>query len=77
MPKKDRHRQWLDTEPNFRQRIKELAHELRVPESQIWNLFAGEGLQRVKDGTSSIWERLRPGKGLHYKNIDYDDLMDD
>ena len=56
--------------------VKQLADDLGVPESQIWNFFAAEGLINVQDEKSSIWNRLKPSKSNRYKkNLDYDDLL--
>jgi hypothetical protein len=56
--------------------VKQLADDLGVPESQIWNFFVAEGLINVQDEESSIWKRLKPSKSNRYKkNLDYDDLL--
>jgi hypothetical protein len=78
MPKKDRNRQNIDVDSRLQEFIRNLADELSVTESQLWNFFVAEGMQRVKDGTSGLWERLRDGRGIRYKKrIDYEDYFDD
>ena len=77
MPKKDKHQKNIDMPPELQALVTKLAKELRVPESQIYALFAAEGLITVQDETSSIWSRLRRNdKSIRYKhNIDIDDLL--
>jgi hypothetical protein len=37
-----------------------------------------DGLDKIKDGTSNIWDHLKPGRGIRYKRrIDMDDFYDD
>ena len=77
MAKKDRKRQNIDVDPVIQARIRQLAKELGVTESQLWNYFAAEGLLEVVEENSSLWSRLRRSKSIRYKhNIDIDDLLD-
>ena len=77
MAKKDRKRQNIDVDPVIQARIRQLAKELGVTESQLWNYFAAEGLIEVVEENSSLWSRLRRSKSIRYKhNIDIDDLLD-
>lgn len=72
----DRNRQHLDVDPTIQARIRDLAKELSVTESQLWNFFAAEGLIEVENEESSIWSRLRRSKSIRYKhNVDIDDLL--
>ena len=77
MAKKDRKRQNIDVDPVIQARIRQLAKELGVTESQLWNYFAAEGLIEVVEENSSLWSRLKRSKSIRYKhNIDIDDLLD-
>jgi hypothetical protein len=76
MPKKNRNRQNIDVDPVIQKRIKELAKELKVTESQLWNYFAAEGLIEVVEETSGLWGRLKRSKSIRYKDIDIDDLIE-
>ena len=77
MAKKDRKRQNIDVDPVIQARIRQLAKELGVTESQLWNYFAAEGLLEVVEENSSLWSRLKRSKSIRYKhNIDIDDLLD-
>jgi hypothetical protein len=60
MAKKSRNRQHIDVDPTIQKRIRELA----------------EGLLEVDNETSSFWSRIKPGKGIRYKDLDIDDLID-
>jgi hypothetical protein len=75
MPKKKRHPKQYDLDPALAQRVKALAKQLRVTESQIVQLFITEGLLDVQEEKSSIWGRFKKSESLNYKyNIDIDDL---
>jgi hypothetical protein len=77
MTKKDRKRQNIDVDPIIQARVRQLAKELGVTESQLWNYFAAEGLIEVVEENSSVWSRLKRSKSIRYKhNIDIDDLLD-
>ncbi len=77
MAKKDRKRQNIDVDPVIQARVRQLAKELGVTESQLWNYFAAEGLIEVIEENSSVWSRLKRSKSIRYKhNIDIDDLLD-
>jgi hypothetical protein len=77
MAKKDRKRQNIDVDPIIQARVRQLAKELGVTESQLWNYFAAEGLIEVVEENSSVWSRLKRSKSIRYKhNIDIDDLLD-
>lgn len=76
MAKKRRNRQHIDVDPTIQKRIRELAKRYKLTESQVWNFFAAEGLLEVDNETSSFWSRIKPGKGIRYKDLDIDDLID-
>ena len=72
---KDRNRQHIDVNPSIQERIRDLAQKLKVTESALWNFFAAEGLDQVDKEESSVWSRLKKGRGIRYKDIDIDDLL--
>ena len=77
MAKKDRKRQNIDVDPIIQARVRQLAKELGVTESQLWNYFAAEGLLEVVEENSRVGSRLKRSKSIRYKhNIDIDDLLD-
>ena len=77
MPKKKRHPKQYDIDPALAQRVKALAKQLRVTESQIVQLFIAEGLIDVQEKRSSIWDRFTKSESLNYKyNIDSDELKE-
>ena len=45
MPKKDRNRQNIDVDSRLQEFIRNLADELSVTESQLWNFFVAEGMR--------------------------------
>ena len=73
-----RNRQNLDVNPLLQQRIKQLAKDLSVTESQLWNYFAASGLiAALISEDSELWSRLSDSGGKRYKKkIDIDDLLD-
>jgi hypothetical protein len=76
MAKKDRNRQNIDVDPVIQARVRQLAKELGVTESQLWNYFAAEGLNEVVEENSRVGSRLKRSKSIRYKhNIDIDDLL--
>ena len=76
MAKKDRKRQNIDVDPIIQARVRQLAKELGVTESQLWNYFAAEGLLEVVEENSRMGSRLKRSKSIRYKhNIDIDDLL--
>ena len=77
MAKKDRNRQNIDVDPVIQARVRQLAKELGVTESQLWNYFAAEGPIEVVEKKSSVGSRLKRSKSIRYKhNIDTDDLLE-
>jgi hypothetical protein len=78
MTKKFRNRKNIDIDPRNESWVKRIAEELSITQSQLINFLIFDGLERIKDGSSSIWEHLRPGRGIRYKRrIDMDDFYDD
>jgi hypothetical protein len=78
MPRRDKEEKKIHADPLIRRMIKDLADRHGVPESQIWNYFAAEGLLRIKEEISEFWERLKDAKdsNRYKKQLDYDDIRD-
>ena len=52
--KRERSRINIDVDPALKDAIRELSYELGIPESQIYQLFAAEGILDVQKGKGSI-----------------------
>jgi hypothetical protein len=53
--KRERSRINIDVDPALKDAIRELSYELGIPESQIYQLFAAEGVLEAKKEKASIW----------------------
>ena len=75
--KRERNRINIDVDPALKDAIRGLSYELGIPESQIYQLFAAEGVLEAKKEKGSIWNRIHPIKSPKFRNrLDIDDLLD-
>ncbi len=79
MPKKDRHRINIDTDPELQGLVARLAKILKVPISQVWNYFAYMGVKEFfLDEKDDILDRLRATGKTGYKHrLDFEDIKEE